>query len=73
MTMYIDDNKVRMLEAKGNAYNLYYLENKEGANEISGPKINLYFNEEGKLARFKVEGGTEGTYFPEKFEEKAGK
>ena len=73
MIMFIDDNKVRMLEAKGNAYNLYYLENKEGVNEISGPKINLFFDAEGKLARFKVEGGTEGTYFPEKYEENAGK
>ncbi len=73
MIMFIDENKVRMLEARGNAYNLYYLENREGVNEISGPKIRLFFNEDGKLSHFKVEGGTEGTYFPEKYEEKAGK
>lgn len=73
MTMYIGDNKIQMLEAKGNAYNIYYLENKEGVNEISGPKINLFFEESGKLARFKVTGGAEGTYYPEKYEDRAGK
>lgn len=73
MTMYIDDNKIRMLEARGNAYNIYYLENKAGVNEISGPKIILFFDANGKLERFKVIGGTEGTYYPEKFENKAGK
>lgn len=73
MTMSIEDNKLQTLEAQGNAYNIYYLENSGGVNEISGPKIILYFAQSGRLDRFKVVGGTEGTYFPEKYEDKVGK
>jgi lipopolysaccharide export system protein LptA len=73
IVMNIRDKKLNTMEARGNAYNLYFLENKEGVNEISGPGIILYFNDKGRLNNFKVLGGTEGTYYPEKFENQAGK
>jgi lipopolysaccharide export system protein LptA len=65
ITMFVSGRKVTHMEAVGNAYNLYFLENQEGVNEISGPKIILYFTEKGKLMSFRVEGGTEGTYYPD--------
>ncbi len=71
--IHIKDKKLSTMEAHGNAYNLYFLESHEGVNEISGPNMILFFDSKGKLKNFKVLGGTEGTYFPEKFESQAGK
>ncbi|MCB0832850.1 MAG: hypothetical protein KDC45_05260 [Bacteroidetes bacterium] len=70
MKMTIRNRVVDELEAEGNAYNRYFMENQEGANEISGPSMILYFNKDGKLSTFKVIGGTQGTYFPESYAKK---
>lgn len=72
ISMFIHDRTLQRMEANGNAYNLYYLEGQEGVNEISGPRMILFFSEEGKLKRFRVEGGTEGTYYPERLSSRAG-
>lgn len=66
--MNIQDRKLKTMLAEGNAYNAYYLENDEGVNEITGPAMELFFNNDSKLERFLVRGGSEGTYFPKAFE-----
>lgn len=66
--MNIEKRKMKTMVAEGNAYNRYYLENGDGANEMSGPKITLFFDDKSKLKNFIVNGGTEGTYYPKKFE-----
>ncbi len=68
IVMNIEERKMKTMAAEGNAYNRYYLENGDGVNEISGPKITLFFNDDSKLHNFIVTGGTEGAYFPKQFE-----
>ncbi len=68
IVMNIEKRKMKTMVAEGNAYNRYYLESGEGANEMSGPKITLFFDDDSKLRNFIVTGGTEGTYYPKKFE-----
>lgn len=65
ITMHVKDKHLDVMEAQGNAYNVYYLEGREGANRISGPNMSLFFDAKGKLRNFRVDGGAEGTYFPE--------
>ncbi len=64
ITMNLKNKKLDTMVAKGNAYNLYYMDNKEGANEISGPLMTLFFLGKSKLQRFEISGVTEGTYYP---------
>jgi len=70
ITMNIQNKKLKTMNAEGNAYNLYYLENNDGANEISGPTIIMFFDKNSKLKNFRVQGGAEGTYYPEKLMDK---
>jgi len=64
IVMEIRDKELHLMRADGNALSVYYLENDEGVNEMSGPVITMFFSDR-KLKRFRVEGGTEGTYYPE--------
>lgn len=68
ISMNIVNKKLSLMFAEGNAYNLYYLETKEGVNEISGPSMVLFFDDHSKLKKFRVQGGTEGTYYPNQYE-----
>lgn len=68
ISMNIIEKKLSLMFAEGNAYNLYYLDTKEGANEISGPSMVLFFDNNSKLKKFRVHGGTEGTYYPNQLE-----
>lgn len=65
ITLFVEDRELTRMVAVGNAYNLYYLEGEEGVNEISGPRMILFFAEQGRLKNFRVEGGAEGTYYPQ--------
>lgn len=67
LVMHVAENKLHQVDAAGNAYNVYYLENGDGVNEITGPFMTLYFTD-GKLKQFLVSGGSEGTYFPARLE-----
>ncbi len=64
IVMDIREKEVHLMRATGNALSVYYLENGEGKNELTGPSIVLFFRDK-KLSRFRVEGGAEGTYFPQ--------
>ncbi len=64
IVMEIRNKELHLMKAEGNALSVYYLENDEGVNEMSGPVITMFFSDR-KLKRFRVEGGTEGTYYPE--------
>ena len=66
------EDHISQMIAIGNAHNIYFLENKEGANEMTGPTIKLFFNKDNTLRSFQVEGGTEGVYYPEKLRSKLG-
>lgn len=68
ITMNIRARKMQTLVAEGNAYNRYYLESGEGVNEITGPKMILFFDEKSRMKNFLVNGGTQGTYYPKAFE-----
>lgn len=64
IVMDIREKELHLMRADGNAMSVYYLENDEGVNEMSGPMIVMFFADR-KLKRFRIEGGAEGTYFPE--------
>lgn len=63
------EDKIDLIEAEKNSSSLYFLydENKaNGINKVEGEKIYIYFDENRKPEKIKVETGPAGQYVPEK-------
>jgi lipopolysaccharide export system protein LptA len=68
MTLSVDSGRVHDVLVEGNAIASYYPREKgekRGLNVTSGDKLRVFF-ENGKIAHIRVEGGTQGTYTPER-------
>ena len=68
MTLWMDSGMVTQMLVDGNAIATYYVRDKgqpRGLNVTSGDKLWVYF-EDRKIARIRVEGGTEGDYTPQR-------
>ncbi|MFH1735725.1 MAG: LptA/OstA family protein [bacterium] len=60
------DDEIDSIYVNGNATSTYYIREEgegKGANVVSGDKINMWMSE-GQMSWIYVEGGTEGTYYP---------
>ena len=68
MTLWIDSGMVTKILVEGNAIATYYVRDKDqprGLNITSGDRLWVFF-EDRKIARIRVEGGTEGDYTPQR-------
>jgi lipopolysaccharide assembly outer membrane protein LptD (OstA) len=73
MDLNMDNGELSQAIIIGQAQALYYpIEEgkRQGANRVSGDKITLWF-QKGDIARIKVSGGTQGTYYPERLVSRA--
>ncbi|MCC7431134.1 hypothetical protein IT568_09850 [bacterium] len=69
ITMTFVDGNTNQALINQNAESIYYFEDKTGANKISGSFIKLSFDKK-KVVDIEVRTGSQGTYFPKKFQEK---
>jgi hypothetical protein len=68
MTLYFLNDKLEHIDAEGTAVSLYFLYDEgepNGVNKVSGDRV-LVSGQGGRAESIKVQGGTEGQYFPEK-------
>jgi lipopolysaccharide export system protein LptA len=68
MTLWLEEGQLSRALIEGTAIATYYVRDKNekrGLNVTSGDCLHVFF-EKRKIARIRVEGGTEGTYTPEK-------
>jgi lipopolysaccharide export system protein LptA len=68
MTLWIDSTAVSEILVQGSAIATYYIRDQgqpKGLNVTSGDRLHVYF-EGRKMARIRVEGGTEGDYTPQR-------
>ena len=68
MTLYVADGAVERVDVEGTATATYFVrdqQKKSGLNTTSGDRLQVLF-ENRKISRIRVEGGTEGTYTPQK-------
>jgi len=69
MTLYFLNDKLEHIDAEGTAVSLYFLYDQgepNGVNKVSGDRV-VVSGKGGRAESIKVQGGTEGQYFPEKF------
>jgi lipopolysaccharide export system protein LptA len=68
ITLYVADGLVQQVDVEGTATATYFVrdqEKKRGLNVTSGDRLHVFF-ENRKISRIRVEGGTEGTYTPQR-------
>jgi lipopolysaccharide export system protein LptA len=68
MTLWVKDGKLQEALIEGNATATYFVREKgqkKGINVTSGDRVRIFF-EQRKMSRIRVEGGTEGTYKPQR-------
>jgi lipopolysaccharide assembly outer membrane protein LptD (OstA) len=68
MTLYMDSSRISSVLIEGTAIATYYIREKgekRGMNVTSGDRLHVYF-EGRKMERIVVEGGTQGTYTPQR-------
>jgi len=68
ITLHVADGLVERVDVEGTATASYYVreqQKKRGLNVTSGDRLHILF-ENRKISRIRVEGGTEGTYTPER-------
>lgn len=72
MTLHVKDGVMENVLVEGTATATYYIRDKQekrGMNVTSGDRLRVFF-ENRKISRIRVEGGTEGTYTPERLIQK---
>jgi hypothetical protein len=68
ITLHVSDGLVERVDVEGTATATYHVrdqQKKRGLNVTSGDRLHVFF-ENRKISRIRVEGGTEGTYTPER-------
>lgn len=68
MTLFVNDGTMESVLVEGTATATYFIRDKQkksGMNVTSGDRLRVLF-ENRKISRIRVEGGTEGTYTPER-------
>jgi len=68
MTLWVDQGVLHQVDVEGTAVANYYVRDKQdkrGLNVTSGDRLEVFF-ENRKIARIRVEGGTQGTYTPQR-------
>jgi lipopolysaccharide assembly outer membrane protein LptD (OstA) len=68
ITLKFLNDKINLIEVEGNSNSIYFLYEKNkanGLNKIEGEKIFLYFDEEEKISRIKVDTDPKGEFVPE--------
>ena len=75
ITMKFVDDKINLIEVRNNSRSIYFVyeDNKaNGINNIEGEDINIYFDENKKVEKIKVETDPKGEYVPESLLNTAG-
>ena len=73
MTLFVTDGAIENVLVEGTATATYFIRDKQekrGMNVTSGDRLRVFF-EDRKISRIRVEGGTEGTYTPERLIQKS--
>jgi len=68
MTLWVDSSRITSALIDGNAIATYFVRESNqprGLNVTSGDRLRVFF-EDRKIARIRVEGGTEGLYTPQR-------
>lgn len=68
VTLYFKNEKINLIEVNRNSRSFYFLFDKgrpDGINKSEGDKIKIFFGEDDKVSRIKVDNKPKGEYIPE--------
>jgi len=68
ITLNLSNDKIDLIKVEGNSNNIYFLyeENKaNGLNKVEGEELYIYFDEDEKVSKIKVDTDPKGEYVPE--------